>query len=66
MKGRNDFKIIRAGGSDMLGCTEVLALSKMARGKANVAQAFGTSTIPDILPSMGAQDRSKYICRSTA
>ena len=39
-------------------------LSKIAKGKANVAQALGTSTIPEILPSTGAQDKSKYICSS--
>lgn len=33
--------------------------SKMAVGNARVAQAFGTSTIPEMRPSQGAQESNK-------
>lgn len=36
----------------------------MAKGRAKVAQAFGTSTIPEILPSHGTHDKSKYTYKS--
>lgn len=35
--------------------------SKMAVGIASVAKAFGESTIPEILPSHGQHDKSRYI-----
>jgi hypothetical protein len=37
--------------------------SKMAMGMARVAQALGTSTMPDRRPSQGQQDSSRYTCR---
>ena len=40
------------------------SVSKMANGMASVATAFGTSTIPLILPSQGMQDNIKYTCCS--
>ena len=36
--------------------------SKMAIGIARVAQALGTSTMPDRRPSHGQQDSSRYTC----
>ena len=36
--------------------------SKMAVGMARVAQALGTSTMPDSRPSQGQQDSSRYTC----
>mgnify|MGYP004356303505 CR=1 FL=1 len=38
--------------------------SKIASGTASVATAFGTSTIPEMRPSQGQHDRSKYTCSS--
>jgi hypothetical protein len=36
--------------------------SKMARGMASVAQALGASTMPEMRPSAGQQDSSRYTC----
>ncbi len=38
--------------------------SNIASGTASVATAFGTSTIPEMRPSQGQHDRSKYTCSS--